>query len=149
MFCCCRSTGLHQSDLDLYVHRHPGSALARLTGAGVEFTQARTPVPSDSLSGADGTRHRRQPGEHGDLLRRLLQSRAAAGGHDELQGATPGDACVPDQLWIAQYGVVYTGKLAKIAEHGGAAPQDRAASGADRAHAPVAARVGAPPRRWS
>jgi hypothetical protein len=31
--------GLHQSDLDLYVHGHPGSALARLTGAGVQFTR--------------------------------------------------------------------------------------------------------------
>ncbi|HEY0343418.1 MAG TPA: alkaline phosphatase family protein [Solirubrobacteraceae bacterium] len=43
--------GLHQSDLDLYVHSHPDSALARLTGAGVRFTHARTPVPSDSFPG--------------------------------------------------------------------------------------------------
>jgi hypothetical protein len=36
-----------------------------------------------------------------------------------------GDPRVPDVLGIAQYGVVYTGKKAKIAEHGGANPQDR------------------------
>ena len=36
-----------------------------------------------------------------------------------------GDPRVPDVLGIAQYGVVYTGKTAKIAEHGGANPQDR------------------------
>jgi hypothetical protein len=32
---------------------------------------------------------------------------------------------VPDLVGVAQYGVVYTGKKAKIAEHGGAAPDDR------------------------
>ncbi len=37
----------------------------------------------------------------------------------------PGDARVPDVLGIAQYGSVYTGKTGKIAEHGGANPQDR------------------------
>ncbi len=36
-----------------------------------------------------------------------------------------GDARVPDVLGISQYGVVYTGKKKKIAEHGGANPQDR------------------------
>jgi hypothetical protein len=38
---------------------------------------------------------------------------------------TPGDPRVPDLLGIAQYGVVYTGGHGKIAEHGGANPQDR------------------------
>jgi hypothetical protein len=37
----------------------------------------------------------------------------------------PGDARVPDVFGISQYGVVYTGKQGKIAEHGGANPQDR------------------------
>jgi len=37
----------------------------------------------------------------------------------------PGDPRVPDLLGIAQYGVVYTGGHRKIAEHGGANPQDR------------------------
>ncbi len=37
----------------------------------------------------------------------------------------PGDPRVPDILGIAQYGTVYTGHQAKIAEHGGDNPQDR------------------------
>jgi hypothetical protein len=40
-------------------------------------------------------------------------------------GVPAGDARVPDVLGISQYGVVYTGKKKKIAEHGGANPQDR------------------------
>ncbi|HVS44077.1 MAG TPA: alkaline phosphatase family protein, partial [Candidatus Dormibacteraeota bacterium] len=36
-----------------------------------------------------------------------------------------GDARVPDIFGIVQHGVVYTGKKGKIAEHGGADPQDR------------------------
>jgi len=39
--------------------------------------------------------------------------------------ATPGDPRVPDVFGISQYGVVYTGHMSKIAEHGGANPQDR------------------------
>jgi len=35
------------------------------------------------------------------------------------------DARVPDIIGISQYGVVYTGKKKKIAEHGGDNPQDR------------------------
>jgi hypothetical protein len=40
-------------------------------------------------------------------------------------GATPGDPRVPDVFGIVQHGVVYTGGKSKIAEHGGADPQDR------------------------
>ena len=36
-----------------------------------------------------------------------------------------GDPRVPDLVGVVQYGVVYTGKQSKIAEHGGAAPDDR------------------------
>jgi hypothetical protein len=36
-----------------------------------------------------------------------------------------GDPRVPDVFGISQYGVVYTGGHGKIAEHGGANPQDR------------------------
>ena len=43
--------GLHQSDLAFYVQHHPGSALAKLVGRGVEFTYARAPVPTDSFPG--------------------------------------------------------------------------------------------------
>jgi hypothetical protein len=40
-------------------------------------------------------------------------------------GVDRGDARVPDLYGIAQHGVVYTGGHGKIAEHGGADPQDR------------------------
>jgi hypothetical protein len=48
-------------------------------------------------------------------------------GHDAAAyfKVQPGDPRVPDLLGIAQYGTVFTGKMAKIAEHGGANPQDR------------------------
>ena len=40
-------------------------------------------------------------------------------------GARAGDPRVPDLVGVVQHGVVYTGKQGKIAEHGGADPQDR------------------------
>jgi hypothetical protein len=40
-------------------------------------------------------------------------------------GVAAGDPRVPDLIGIAQVGTVYTGKKAKIAEHGGDNPQDR------------------------
>jgi len=43
--------GLHQSDLDWYVANHPTSTLAQMAGAGVDFTSASTPIPSDSFPG--------------------------------------------------------------------------------------------------
>jgi hypothetical protein len=43
--------GLHQSDLAWYVKQHPRSALAKLVAGGVDYSQASTPVPSDSFPG--------------------------------------------------------------------------------------------------
>ena len=40
-------------------------------------------------------------------------------------GVPAGDARVPDLVGLVQHGVVYTGGKGKIAEHGGADPQDR------------------------
>jgi hypothetical protein len=42
-----------------------------------------------------------------------------------FMGVPQADARVPDVIGIAQVGTVYTGKKAKIAEHGGNNPQDR------------------------
>jgi hypothetical protein len=42
-----------------------------------------------------------------------------------FMGVQAGDARVPDLIGIAQVGSVYTGKKAKIAEHGGDNPADR------------------------
>ena len=43
----------------------------------------------------------------------------------QLIGVKEKDPRVPDVIGIAQYGVVYTGHKAKIAEHGGDHPEDR------------------------
>ncbi|MCU1466229.1 MAG: phosphodiesterase [Actinomycetia bacterium] len=57
---------------------------------------------------------------------------------DALFGAKAGDPHAPDLVGIAQHGVVYTGGVKKIAEHGGDAPEDRdvalVVSGAGVAH---------------
>jgi hypothetical protein len=52
--------GMHQSDLDWYAANHPNSELARLATGGTDYTNAQTPVPSDSdpagtalMTGAD------------------------------------------------------------------------------------------------
>jgi hypothetical protein len=44
---------------------------------------------------------------------------------DRLFGAKRGDSHAPDVVGIAQQGVVYTGGVKKIAEHGGGHPEDR------------------------
>ena len=44
---------------------------------------------------------------------------------DALVGAKPNDSRTPDVIGLAQHGVVYTGGVKKIAEHGGGAADDR------------------------
>jgi hypothetical protein len=46
--------GLHATDLAWYVRQHPHSALAALTRGGVDYSHAKTPVPSDSFPGLVG-----------------------------------------------------------------------------------------------
>ncbi len=46
--------GLHQQDLSWYVRHHPASTLASLVRRGVEYANARTPIPSDSFPGLVG-----------------------------------------------------------------------------------------------
>ncbi|MCU6479967.1 alkaline phosphatase family protein [Arthrobacter sp. A2-55] len=46
--------GMHQKDLDWYVKNHPGSAIASLVHHGTSYTNAQTPVPSDSFPGMVG-----------------------------------------------------------------------------------------------
>jgi hypothetical protein len=43
----------------------------------------------------------------------------------QLIGVDQSDPRVPDVIGLSQYGVVYTGGMAKIAEHGGDHPEDR------------------------
>jgi hypothetical protein len=54
----------------------------------------------------------------------LRQVFAGEGAADYFK-VQPGDPRVPDVLGVAQVGTVYTGKKAKIAEHGGANPNDQ------------------------
>ncbi|MBV8541958.1 MAG: alkaline phosphatase family protein [Pseudonocardiales bacterium] len=54
-------------------------------------------------------------------LATVFAGRAAA----RFFGVPAGDPRVPDLFGIVQHGVVYTGGTSKIAEHGGADPQDR------------------------
>jgi len=58
---------------------------------------------------------------HASGLTRVFTGAAA----DTLFRAANGDTHAPDLVGIAQHGVVYTGKVKKIAEHGGDDPQDR------------------------
>ena len=43
--------GLHQQDLAWYVRQNPASVLASLVGHGIEYSDALTPIPSDSSPG--------------------------------------------------------------------------------------------------
>src|SRR5258705_3966021 len=43
--------GLHQQDLSWYVQHYPASTLADLARHGIDYTNARTPIPSDSSPG--------------------------------------------------------------------------------------------------
>jgi Type I phosphodiesterase / nucleotide pyrophosphatase len=64
---------------------------------------------------------------------------------DTLVRARNGDSHAPDLIGIAQHGVVYTGGVGKIAEHGGDAPDDRdvalVVSGAGVAHGKTSERA--------
>ncbi len=74
-----------------------------------------------TLSGTgNGINGNPKPFSHAGLT--TVYAGAAAAAYFHVQ---PGDPRVPDIFGIAQYGVVYTGGTAKIAEHGGTNPQDR------------------------
>jgi hypothetical protein len=54
-------------------------------------------------------------------LARIVTGTAA----DDLMGARHGDPRAPDVVGIVQHGVVYTGNVKKISEHGGDSAEDR------------------------
>ena len=43
--------GLHQSDLRWWIRHHPDSVLARIAHRSTQYTNAATPIPSDSFPG--------------------------------------------------------------------------------------------------
>ncbi|MEU9455879.1 alkaline phosphatase family protein [Streptomyces sp. NPDC048277] len=82
--------GLHQSDLAWYVARHPRSALARLAGGGVEYTHARTTVPSDSFPGMVGQLTGGDPGVTGVYYDDTYSNALLPAGTTSCAGVRPG-----------------------------------------------------------
>ncbi len=82
--------GLHQSDLAWYVAHHRGSALARLVDDGVEFTDARTPVPSDSFPGLIAQVTGGNPASTGIYYDDTYNRALLPAGTTNCAGATPG-----------------------------------------------------------
>lgn len=82
--------GLHQSDLDWYVRNHPGSALASLVGHGTSYTNAQTPVPSDSFPGMVGQLTGGNPGTTGIYYDDTWNRALLPAGTTDCAAATPG-----------------------------------------------------------
>ncbi|MEW2301379.1 alkaline phosphatase family protein [Streptomyces sp. NPDC006655] len=82
--------GLHQSDLAWYAARHPRSALARLAAGGVEYTHARTTVPSDSFPGLVGQLTGGDPGVTGVYYDDTYSNALLPAGTTHCTGAKPG-----------------------------------------------------------
>ncbi|WP_136611749.1 alkaline phosphatase family protein [Sinomonas albida] len=82
--------GLHQSDLDWYVKTHPSSALAALVGHGTDYTNAQTPVPSDSFPGMVGQVTGGNPGTTGVYYDDTWNRKLLPAGTTNCATATPG-----------------------------------------------------------
>ena len=82
--------GLHQSDLQWYIGKHPHSALASLVGHGVEFTHAETPVPSDSVPGMVGMVTGGNPGTTGLYYDESYNRELLPAGTTDCANAKPG-----------------------------------------------------------
>ncbi|MCH6472241.1 alkaline phosphatase family protein [Sinomonas terrae] len=82
--------GLHQSDLDWYVRTHPASALAALVGHGTSYTNAQTPIPSDSFPGMVAQVTGGNPGTTGVYYDDTYNRALLPAGTTNCAGATPG-----------------------------------------------------------
>ena len=82
--------GLHQSDLDWYVRTHPASALAALVGHGTSYTNAQTPIPSDSFPGMVAQATGGNPGTTGVYYDDTYNRALLPAGTTNCAGATPG-----------------------------------------------------------
>jgi hypothetical protein len=82
--------GLHQTDLAWYVEHHPGSALARMVRNGAEFTQAQTPVPSDSFPGMVGQVTGGNPSSTGIYYDDSWNTAVLPAGTTNCKGVAPG-----------------------------------------------------------
>ncbi|MFC5502995.1 alkaline phosphatase family protein [Lysinimonas soli] len=82
--------GLHQKDLDWYVHAHPSSALAKLVARGTSYTRAQTPVPSDSFPGMIAQVTGGNPGTTGIYYDDTFNRAVLPAGTTNCAGVTPG-----------------------------------------------------------
>ncbi|MBV6702925.1 alkaline phosphatase family protein [Kitasatospora aureofaciens] len=82
--------GLHQSDLSWYIAQHPQSALARLVGGGVEYTDARTTNPSDSFPGMVAQATGGGPGTTGVYYDDTWEAKLLPAGTTDCKSARPG-----------------------------------------------------------
>ncbi len=82
--------GLHQSDLAWYVAQHPQSALARLVGGGVEYTNAKTTTPSDSFPGMVAQATGGGPGTTGVYYDDTYDAALLPAGTTQCKGVKPG-----------------------------------------------------------
>lgn len=82
--------GLHQSDLDGYVQAHPQSALAALVARGTSYTNAQTPIPSDSFPGMVAQVTGGNPGTTGVYYDDTWNRALLPAGTTDCASATPG-----------------------------------------------------------
>ena len=82
--------GLHQKDLNWYVHAHPSSALAGLVTRGTSYTRAQTPVPSDSFPGMIAQVTGGNPGTTGIYYDDAYNRAVLPAGTTDCTRATPG-----------------------------------------------------------
>ena len=82
--------GLHQSDLRWYAEQHPGSELATLAGQGAQYTNARTPIPSDSFPGMVGQVSGGDPSSTGVYYDDSWNHRLLPAGTTDCTAAKPG-----------------------------------------------------------
>ncbi|WP_223692752.1 alkaline phosphatase family protein [Leifsonia poae] len=82
--------GLHQKDLSWYLSQHPNSALAGLVAHGTDYTNAQTPVPSDSFPGMVAQVTGGNPGTTGIYYDDTFNHSLLPAGTTNCTGATPG-----------------------------------------------------------
>ncbi|RAN76300.1 phosphodiesterase [Bacillus sp. SRB_336] len=82
--------GMHQKDLDWYVKKHPESAIASLVHHGTSYTNAQTPVPSDSFPGLVGQLTGGNPGTTGIYYDDTFNRALLPAGTTDCTTAVPG-----------------------------------------------------------
>ncbi|MGC2034611.1 MAG: alkaline phosphatase family protein [Thermoplasmata archaeon] len=93
--------GLHQSDLEWYVQNYPDSELALLVRGGIEFSNAHTPVPSDSYPGTIALMTGGDPGVTGIYYDDAYDQNVYPAGTTSCHGQPTGGAVTydsPDDL---------------------------------------------------